>query len=456
MASIPGQYRAPVRQPEASRPPARPAGSTPGFPKETPARADNLGMPFRVFCIYMFILMGRPQDYIPALAPLRLGLLFTGLTALFTIFRDKESGPSPFRHRETKLYFFFFLVMVVTIPFSVYRRGSFEFVVLAYSANVAFFFLFLAHVDTMEKFRKVLFILVLSSLTFTLAGLAKGRFQDGRYYTGSDMFDPNDTAFMEVSFLCFGLCVLLGMHKKSHKVLALVSVIASFVLALFTGSRGGLLGLATIVLAFLALQVPTIRKHHKVSLVVLGAVILAASFSKLNVDRYLTLGDLNNDYNASDEFGRTQIWVRGFRLFLEDPLTGVGVRQFGKAIGDMRMHEGSVIPEWQAPHNSYVETLTETGLFGIAAFLGLIVTCLTTFNFYRRRPELLQPGGSEPMAGVLLIGFMAELVGAMFLTQTYSMTFLLFFVMSAALKQIAERVSTQSLAANRGKANRGK
>ena len=101
----------------------------------------------------------------------------------------------------------------MTVPFSVYRRGSFEFVILQYLANVAFYFLFIAHVDSLEKFRKVLFVMVLSSLTFSLAGLVKGEFCDGRYFTGSSMFDPNDTAFMEVSFLCFGLCVLLGSYR---------------------------------------------------------------------------------------------------------------------------------------------------------------------------------------------------------------------------------------------------
>ena len=148
-------------------------------------------------------------------------------------------------------------------------------------------------------------------------------------------------------------------------------------------------------------------------------MVLAASFSKLNVERYLTLGDLDNDYNASDEFGRTQIWARGVQLFLEDPLTGVGVRQFSKGIGDMRMKEGKVIPEWQAPHNSYVEALTETGLFGIVAFFGLIVTCLGTLNALRLHPERLGENPPDPMAGILLVGFMAELVGAVFLSQAY-------------------------------------
>ena len=443
MPSIPVQYRTPARRQETWRTPLARGAAVSQPPSDALAVSPKPGMPFLIFCVYTFILMGRPQDYIPALAPLRLGLVFTALTSLVTIFRSGEEGAgSPFRLRETKLYFFFFLVTVVTIPFSVYRRGSFEFVILSYSANVVFYFLFLAHVNTLDKFKKVVFILVLSSLTFTLAGLVKGEFRDGRYYTGSEMFDPNDTAFMEVSFLCFGLCVLLGSYRKLPKALASVSVLASVVLALYTGSRGGLLGLATTILAFMLLRIPKVKKSHKVTMVVVVGLVLAASFSKLNVEKYLTLSDLDSDYNASDEFGRSQIWVRGVQLFLQDPLTGVGVREFSKAIGEMRQKEGKVIPEWQAPHNSYIEVLTETGLFGALAFLSLILTCLGTFNALRRSPGSLGESPPSPIPGILLIGFMAELIGAMFLSQAYSMSFTLFFAASASLKQVAERSRT--------------
>ena len=438
MASIPVQYRPPAKRQEMWRTPLAHGAAVSEPPSAALAAAPKPGMPFFIFCVYTFILLGRPQDYIPALASLRLAIVFTALTSLVTMFRSgQESGSSPFRLRETKLYLSFFIVMVVGIPFSVYRRGSFEFVILVYTANVAFYFLFLAHVNTLDKLRRIVFILVLSSLIFTLAGLLQGEFRDGRYFTGSTMFDPNDTAFVELSFLCFGLCVLLGTYRKLSKALALVSVLASVILALYTGSRGGLLGLATMILAFMLLRIPKIEKSHKVTMLVVVGLVLAASFSKLNVERYLTLSDLDNDYNASDEFGRSQIWARGFQLFLQDPLTGVGVREFSKAIGDMRQTEGKVIPEWQAPHNSYVEVLTETGLFGILAFLSLILTCLGTLNALRRSPGSLGESPPSPFPGILLIGFMAQLIGAMFLSQAYSMAFTLFFAASAAMKQIA-------------------
>ena len=59
-----------------------------------------------------------------------------------------------------------------------------------------------------------------------------------------------------------------------------------------------------------------------------------ANLDKINIDRYRTLGDLQADYNVSDEFGRTQIWRRGYVRCLSAPNDSIStVWSAGTALG---------------------------------------------------------------------------------------------------------------------------
>jgi (heptosyl)LPS beta-1,4-glucosyltransferase len=213
-------------------------------------------------------------------------------------------------------------------------------------------------------------------------------------------------------------------------------MLGGVVLTLYTASRGGLLGLTTLLLLFLGLRVSKVRASFKAVLLVLLVLAAAANLDKLNIDRYMTLGSLESDYNF-EEGGRADIWARGFRLFLEDPLTGVGVGGFGAAIGEQRRVEGN-LPVWQAAHSSYILVLTETGIVGAVTFLLLIATSLATFNRLRRTTFRESDQELSVFSGLLLVSFVAQLVAALFLSQAYSMFFTLAFAMSAVLNRLAD------------------
>jgi O-antigen ligase len=237
-----------------------------------------------------------------------------------------------------------------------------------------------------------------------------------------------------VSLLSFAVCVLIGSFGKLAKILALASIVLGVLLALYTGSRGGLLGLGTFLLLFLFVRVRGVPKTAKVLMVVVLAVVALVNVDKINLDRYRTLGELGSDYNVTTEFGRIGIWQRGLQLFASHPLTGVGVTRFGEAIGTTRLEE-NFLPEWQAPHNSYIQVLTETGVFGGAAFLLLITTCVAILVGVMREAGKADEDVGR-LAAVLLVGFIAQLVSAFFLSQAYSMFFTLMFAVSASLKGI--------------------
>ena len=399
------------------------------------ASSERFGPTFWVFCVYTFILIARPQDYVPFLAPLRLALVFTILTCLVTFVGRRVQEGNLFRSNVTWLYLLLFVVMCAGIPFSVYRRGSFNFVLMTYVANIAFYLMFLAHVDSAERYKRVVNVVAVSTLVCSAAWFIQGGFRAGRYVTGSGMFDPNDVAFVEVALLPFALCVLAGQFGLISKALALLTVLLSVLLTLYTASRGGAIGLLVLFIQFLLVPIANVRRGHK--LIILTCVVAVAMLNadKFNLERFSSLTDLGSDYNLSDEYGRTQVWKRGLKLLADSPLTGVGVSCFNEAVGAMRENEG-LPPAWQAPHNSYIQVLVETGLPGGITFLLLIATCLANFNRYRKCGPTPSDGTVARFSALLLFGFTAQVVTAFFLSQAYSVLFSLYFAASAVQRQI--------------------
>ena len=396
------------------------------------------GTPFLIFCLYTFVLIGRPQDFIPLLAPLRLALVFTVLMSFVTLLQKREGISNFFWQRESKLYFLFFGIMCAGIPFSVYRRGSFDFVILSYVVNMVFFTLCLLHVNTFEKFKRFVAILMSIGLFFSLFGLVQGSLQGGRYTTGGDVFDPNDVAYIGISLFPFGMSVLLGSYRFPTKMIALSGLLLCVLLTLYTGSRGGFVGLMTLVLLFLFLPIRRVKKSYKVLVIMVFIAVAIINVNKINMERYQTLGELDQDYNLTDEFGRKQIWKRGFQLFFKNPITGVGVAGFNEALGKMRGRENLPSQKWQTAHNSYLQIMVETGIFGVTVFIYLIGKCVKTFNQFRKRREASVEKDFSTMSGILLVGFIAQLVVAFFLSQGYSASFTLFFALSASLNGIEQ------------------
>jgi O-antigen ligase len=407
---------------------------------DTTLTTERFGFPFFLFCVTLFVLIGRPQDYMPGLVPFRPALVCTVLTLMVTWARSRVPAQELLKLRETRLYLLLYAAMIGSIPFSVYRPDSFEVVILQYIVNIVFFFLFLVHVTTLARFKRVATVLALSLFIFTLFGFVNGEFVEGRYSTGGLMYDPNDVAFVELSLLAFAVWILIGPFGVVLRALALAAVLSGILLTLFTASRGGLLGLVIFFLLFLWIRVPTVGKSFKAIVAAAILVAVVVNTDKLNLDRYRTLTSIEDDYNF-EEFGRADIWERAIRLFLARPLTGVGVNGFPAAIGTMRQDE-KLLPRWQTAHNSYLLILTETGIIGGGAFVLLIFTGLKTFNRGRRAGSSFENTDLASLSGLLLIGFIAQLVAAMFLSQAYSMFFTLAFALSGALNRMADRGQT--------------
>jgi len=395
-------------------------------------------MSFKLFSLWAFVLIGRPQDLYLFLQPFRPAVLLGAATLFFVFLKTNMNQlSSMFSIKEAKKYMYFYFVMIAGIPFAYHRKVAFDFIFLIYLMNILFFLIFLLEVNSIKRLKTIIFIITIATFLYSVFGLTKGSFSSGRFFIYGEMFDSNDIAYVLLSL--FPLCFFYIVHKEGilKKVLAITAIGASIVLILLTGSRAGIIGLITLFLLILFTKFEKIRWSYKIAFLIAFFALYLIYEDKINVERYMTLTEIESDYNVSDELGRMQIWKRAYQLILENPLTGVGANCFPMALGYLRQ-ELSLIPRWQAAHNSYIQIITETGLIGFMLFLSLIISSIRSFLRIKNLKVITKEASElKTIGGLLFLGFIVQLITAFFLSQGYSMFFTLFFALSATLSKLA-------------------
>lgn len=400
-------------------------------------------MSYKLLLLWAFVLLGRPQDLIIALQALRPALVLAALSAGSTFLGPKGNRlSSVFQIPETRKYFLFYLIMILGIPFAYHRQVAFNSLFLGYLVNMLFFLTFVVEVDSLKKLKIVLFVISLCTFFYGLFGIMNGAFSGGRFSIYGGMFDPNDVAYVLISLLPLSLYFIFHYEGPLKRIIGFISVATSLLVILYSGSRGGIIGLLAFVVFFLFAKSDHIRRSHKIILVSSLIIISLLNRDKIDIDRYLSITDVSSDYNMTDEFGRVQLWKRAIDLLLSNPLTGVGVDCSPMAIGIRREALG-LIPRWQVIHNSYLQIASETGVIAFIIFLALIIRSCKTF----RQTKGFSGASNESaeirtIAGLIYIAFIGQLITAFFLSQGYSMVFTLFFALSATLRQITSSVKT--------------
>jgi O-antigen ligase len=404
-------------------------------------------MAFALFSLWTFVLIGRPQDLIQILAVLRPALVLAVLTLGVVFFGKTQSLFESVRSKpEARLYLIFFAIMIVGIPFAYHRRIAFNNTLTVYLVNLLFFFLFVTLVDSVARLKKILWVVTLCAFLYGLFGLLKGTVSAGRFRITGSMFDPNDIAYVLVSLLPLSLLFIVRSEGAVKKILALAGAGASLIVILLTGSRAGFLGLAAVLVLALLTQSGSIKLRYKILLIAGVALVAMLNFERINVERYLTLTDMEGDYNVTSPTGRIEIWKKAIELLQAHPITGVGVQCFPMAIGYLRA-DLAVLPVWQAVHNSYLQIAVETGVFGFGLFITLVIGSLR--NFWSCARNLNKEGDEiARICGFLQLAFVGNLFCGFFLSQGYSIFFTLFFALSASIRNIV-RARSLSDAADR-------
>jgi putative inorganic carbon (hco3(-)) transporter len=383
--------------------------------------------PFVYLVAYLAFLYIRPHQYVEALNGVPVLPVLQFLVFVFWITRQAKT----FEASQYRLLPVLTLLMAFSVALSGWVGGAIS-VLTDFGTIVLLFFMLATTVDSLAKLRVIFLLLTIASFIMALHGIDQTNNELGIGWTGAAIIegritylgfanDPNDLAMT----LLMSLPMCLHLAQRSGFVFRWsYRVVAGFILygVYLTNSRGAILGLGAIILAYAIRRYGLWRSLIVVPFMGAPLILLAPS----------RMAEMSAEEDSAA--GRVEAWYEGFEMLRAHPLFGVGKGLFTDH-------------HYLTAHNSYMLAMAELGLVGYFVWLSIIVlTMLMLWVMIRPEaslaaepvvaPALALAGDGEPaqQPGVednasfedyqqasrtLLYGMVAALVCAFFLSRSY-------------------------------------
>ena len=378
----------------------------------------GLFRPFLGFLVFLVIHFVQPGELVPALAPLRIELVY-GVLLLVAMVREKKGGIVPiFKDRIVFAGILLLAAGVLSVPFAIWVGGAATTAMEMFKLLVVLMMIKLM-VDTPDRLRKFLWCLVAIGTwvaASSLIAFSAGQFYELSYNEGnisraeglnSLVGGPNELAGLLLGLLPLGIALFRAKSSFWSRLFLIVAGGLSVWVMVLAGSRTAFLGLLVMALIFV------FRAKHKLVSAVLCAALLLALWAGMPQEykkRYLTVEAYaaGGQLDDSNEL-RLYIWKSGWRIFLHDPLFGVGAGQFATGYGLLILKGRHEV--WMQPHNLVVQTACELGIVGLLALGNFLLQITRGIGATLRRsknqadPLLYQVGVacSVMFVGVVLI-----------------------------------------------------
>jgi len=139
---------------------------------------------------------------------------------------------------------------------------------------------------------------------------------------------------------------------------------------------------------------------------------------------------------------RESLWTVAGTMVSEQPLVGVGAGNFSVVepfytVRAINLPRVDLVSEGELVHNSYLQVLSELGIFGLVAFLGILTSTLVVGVRAVRAMERNGDVEGERLARAVVIGTAAMLVAYFFATNHYEKQLWLMLGTCVALSSVA-------------------
>ena len=401
-------------------------------------------LPFWALMGFTFVLLIAPQNIIPALRPLRLGMLAAG-TGLLAMLVDRLGRGLPITvvTREIKVAGCLLAWAVVTIPLSYWPGGSVNLLLDQYLKTLAIFLLIANAVSSVRRLRQVAWALTLMTAPIAVKGMQN--FLSGVYvhdgvgeavkrivgYEAPLTQNPNDLALLLNLILPLTAALFLITPSPALRATLFGIAVLQVVGIVVTFSRAGFLTFATT----LAVTVLTTSRRLNRRWA-WGLLILVMVFTPLLPDDYVshlfTIADVNTDPTGSAQ-GRWDQQVAAVGYVLNHPIVGAGIGQNILALNEV------LGPAWLMVHSVYLEYAIDLGLPGLILYLLLFVGSVRSASRAARLPWD-RPGARDLsiLANGIRTSLLAFATAAFFSPVAYHFHFYYFAGLALAVRVIAE------------------
>lgn len=328
-------------------------------------------------CIYIFLVIERPWESIRYLQGWPIERTFAIALIIVAFINDKfRIVNSP----ANKWVYGLLAIHFILAPFA-FNTGDAVDQGIEYAKMVILYLLMLSVADNANSLKLLIKAYVFSTMFYVFHSI--NEFINGRHVwrmgisrmigVDSTFNDPNAFGATIVLSLPFVFVLLKTEESKKIRMLYYAYLVLSVFCVVQTGSRTSFFVMSVLGIIFTIIH---LKKHFFSTLVVAGilSTIIWSAMPEEKQNRIRTLWDPSagpaNAQASAD--GRMVGWEVSWRMFKQQPLTGVGAG--GKNyVGYRVLHQvDDGPPSANQSHILYGEVIAEFGLLGAVLFMGLI------------------------------------------------------------------------------------
>lgn len=419
-------------------------------------RRSSLAFSFLVF--FTFVVFVAPQNAYSFLQPLHLARVSVLLAAAAYLGRERTRGEALFpQSRQFRQLLLFTLLILLSIPLSLWPGGSFQMVLDLYGKSLVACVLTTQLLDSLDRWKRMVWWMILFGIAISFIGVRGGwsdelvegyRIEGG---WGGLAANPNDFALTVNLLIPFALAFYSLSSWGWKRLVCAVFLISAVWGILLSYSRGGLITLVAIVLIFLT---KSIRREGAIGYLVPTFMVLVGLFVLAPggwSERIESITDFSKDRtgSAQERWANTE---RTLAVISEAPLLGIGAGMNVLALNE----KGG---DWGRVHNVYLQIASEIGIPGGVVFVLLLSTLVKSARQLQRR--LFDEEANREIAALAFAcegALLAFAVAALFHPVAYHFYFYYVAGLTMALARIAsagdetregvESVGAASLAAS--------
>jgi len=379
----------------------------------------------------------RLHEVFPMLYPLKIPQLLA-LSMFFLLSIDLIfKRISPYWTKEMAYFCVFFLLVTIGMVLSSNFDASFKSWSGTFIKIFLTFFALCWLVNSPRSYKAMIRTIILCGLLvsfvtlynkFNNIGLVEGtRVTIGRDI-GSLLGDPNDLALVLLFPFSFAMSIYSTSHQRFWRKFAgliTCSILVSAIIA--TQSRGGLLGVITVISFFMYSKAKS--KVLVIFTSLFGIIIL--SFLAGLSER--SSGGSHEEGIDESAMGRLYAWKAAIKMAFDNPLFGVGISGF-------YYNYYFYIDKWTG--KNYVVHSTWFGVLAETGFLGLIIFAMCIYHAFRTTSHsitLLEKNTYDnqlalaTLAYALKAGLIGFCISGTFLTQGFLWPFYILYSLSISL-----------------------
>ena len=352
----------------------------------------------------------------------------------------------------------FTLWLVIDIPFSIWKGGSFQLVLEFWPRALMVFVAVAGLTSTLDHCRRVMSSIACAIGVLALTSLLLGDTSQGRLLldTNGKFSNPNDLAQALLMGLPFWVFMARNPNRTPFRQLIPLAFIGLLIFVLVkTGSRGGFVAFCVLLLSVLW----NASLLTKIKLITIGGLLFIFAvlvLPKNLLTRYVTINKAESltadqiDFGADNALevtavessaSRMAVLKESLRMTLTHPLFGVGPGMFPEAAAERASSLGVHTP-WLETHNSYTQVSSECGLpalfFYLAALFSPLFQLTSIYRQYRNGKDPHQVEVAA-MAYSIRASLVAFAVTACFASVAYFSLFPCLAGLSAAFIIIVRR-----------------